>query len=174
MKQYQVRKEHQVIRLKAQHNQDPECTFKPTLNDKSNRLADGGRSVVELSRGDSLKKETTQKMLRLRKEQEEMKELTFEPTVNHSNKVARNAESKLKVLEDPDNYLQRLQNDAKSRKDMLRRKKEMIEMKDLEECTFMPKTGECPGYIKRIARSMALTKSEKPPEEVAAEKPQWR
>ena len=173
LKQYQVRKDHQKIKLKAQHHSDPECTFEPTLNSKSNDLAEGGRSVVELSRGDHLRKETTQKMLRLRHEQSQMKELTFHPKVNHSNKVARNASSRLKIVEDPDNYLSRLQQNAKHRKDTLRRKAQELEMKTLEECTFRPQTSECPGYIKRIARSMALTKVDKQ-EGVDAGKPEWR
>ena len=149
------------------------CTFEPTLNSKSNDLAEGGRSVVELSRGDHLRKETTQKMLRLRHEQSQMKELTFHPKVNHSNKVARNASSRLKIVEDPDNYLSRLQQNAKHRKDTLRRKAQELEMKTLEECTFRPQTSECPGYIKRIARSMALTKVDKQ-EGIEAGKPEWR
>ncbi|GMI00962.1 hypothetical protein TrVE_jg1744 [Triparma verrucosa] len=173
LKQYQVRKDHQQIKLKAQHNTDPECTFEPSLNSKSNDLAEGGRSVVELSRGDHLRKETTQKMLRLRHEQSQMKELTFHPKVNHSNKVARNASSRLKIVEDPDNYLSRLQQNAKHRKDTLRRKAQELEMKTLEECTFRPQTSECPGYIKRIARSMALTKVDKQ-EGIDAGKPEWR
>ncbi|GMI04562.1 hypothetical protein TrLO_g113 [Triparma laevis f. longispina] len=173
LKQYQVRKDHQQIKLQAQHNTDPECTFRPALNSKSNNLAEGGRSVVELSRGDHLRKETTQKMLRLRHEQSQMKELTFAPQVNHSNKVARNATSRLKIVEDPDNYLSRLQQSAKNRKDVLRRKAQELEMKTLQECTFRPETSECPGYIKRIARSMALTKVDRQ-ESIEAGKPEWK
>mgnify|MGYP000604190456 CR=1 FL=1 len=172
IKQYQVRKEHQSIRLKAQHSQDPECSFKPQLTEKSNELAEGGRSVVELSRGDMLRKETTQKLLRLRREQDELATLTFAPNVTHKTAIAKNADSKIKIHSDPDSYLERLQKDMKKKKTNARLQKQAMERRELEECTFTPQTSECPGYIKRIARSMALTKQTQIPRQNA--KAEWR
>lgn len=46
---------------------DPDCTFKPKITARSANLQ--ARSVVELSRGDQLKRETTQRLTRLRAEQ---------------------------------------------------------------------------------------------------------
>lgn len=46
---------------------DPDCTFKPKITARSANLHP--RSVVELSRGDQLKRETTQRLTRLRAEQ---------------------------------------------------------------------------------------------------------
>ena len=152
-------------RLKASHGQDPECSFKPKLTEKSNQLAEGGRSVVELSRGDMLRKETTQKLLRLRKEQEELATLTFAPEIKHKTALAKNADSRIKIHSEPETYLERLQKDTKNKQIEIKRRKQAEERKELEECTFMPETSECPGYIKRIARSMALTKQNEVPRE---------
>mgnify|MGYP006902769083 CR=1 FL=1 len=41
-----------------------------------------------------------------------------------------------------------------------------------QDCTFKPQIHDAPAYIKRIARSMALTKAARPPE--PAPKPDWR
>lgn len=46
---------------------DPDCTFKPKITARSANLQ--ARSVLELSRGDQLKRETTQRLTRLRAEQ---------------------------------------------------------------------------------------------------------
>ena len=46
---------------------DPDCTFKPQITARSATLQ--GRSVMELSRGDQLKRETTKRLTRLRAEQ---------------------------------------------------------------------------------------------------------
>ena len=46
-----------------------------------------------------------------------------------------------------------------------------------EELTFAPRTTECPAYVKRIARSIALTKAAKANDaggDGAGEKPDWR
>ncbi|RHY22001.1 hypothetical protein DYB25_008172, partial [Aphanomyces astaci] len=86
---YALRKEHDKLKKKSIKLQDPQCTFKPKINNVSaNRVA---RSVTELSRGDLLKRETTQRLLKLRvsvenglyalQEQEilEFTECTFKP-----------------------------------------------------------------------------------------------
>ncbi|RHY28566.1 hypothetical protein DYB32_005878 [Aphanomyces invadans] len=44
--------------------QDPQCTFKPKINDVSASRA--ARSVTELSRGDLLRRETSQRLMKLR------------------------------------------------------------------------------------------------------------
>lgn len=47
---------------------DPECTFTPAINPSSKQLP--GRSAVELSRGDALRRETSQRLLKMRVEAE--------------------------------------------------------------------------------------------------------
>ncbi|RHY13096.1 hypothetical protein DYB36_005064 [Aphanomyces astaci] len=117
---YALRKEHDKLKKKSiklqvfyarnSHTmcgQDPQCTFKPKINNVSaNRVA---RSVTELSRGDLLKRETTQRLLKLRVSVEngryhEMAQLTFKPSVNSTS--IPHVESKLKVVSNPDTYVQ--------------------------------------------------------------------
>ena len=56
-----------TLDAKAAGLHDPDCTFKPKITARSANLQ--ARSVVELSRGDQLKRETTQRLTRLRAEQ---------------------------------------------------------------------------------------------------------
>lgn len=51
----------------AAEKYNPECTFKPKITTRSSNLQ--SRSVVELSRGDQLKRETTLRLAKLRAEQ---------------------------------------------------------------------------------------------------------
>jgi hypothetical protein len=46
----------------------------------------------------------------------------------------------------------------------------------MAECSFTPKTRECPAYVKRIAKSMATIKAAKASESSVAgsEKPLWK
>lgn len=62
-----LKKEHKSMQIKAANALDPECTFAPQINEKSKELAP--RSVVELSRGDMLKRESAQRLMRLKSEQ---------------------------------------------------------------------------------------------------------
>ena len=45
---------------------EAECTFRPAINARSAALP--GRSAVDLSRGDALRRETAQRLLRMRTE----------------------------------------------------------------------------------------------------------
>jgi hypothetical protein len=56
--------------------------------------------------GDALKKETAQRLLKLRAEAEELEGVTFAPVINERSKQA---EGRLRILVEPDNYVQRLQ-----------------------------------------------------------------
>ncbi|CAN0110699.1 unnamed protein product, partial [Ectocarpus sp. 8 AP-2014] len=104
-----ARKEHEAVRQKVTKQficaaglHDPDCTFKPQITARSATLQ--ARSVVELSRGDQLKRETTQRLSRLRAEQELLADTTFRPRIN-ADVASRMAVSKLKVVSDPDNYI---------------------------------------------------------------------
>ena len=181
MKKYQIKKSNRKTELEAKYNpngKDPECRDRPAINEKTKQLAGGGRSVVDLSRGDYLKRESNKKMLlmkvQLEQKEAEKKHREEVAKIKGASKVSRGAQSHLKILKDPDNYLERLQRDAKQRKDFIRKKKQENEMAELENCTFVPQTSECPGYIKRIARSMALTKVDRTSEITTSSKPEWR
>jgi hypothetical protein len=57
----------------------------------------------------------------------------------------------------------------------LQKKKEEEESKD---CTFSPKTIDCPEYVKRIAKSMAIVKSARNTSDFTSDinmvKPEWK
>lgn len=137
----------------SQPKLDEACTFQPMLSMKSEQMR--ARSSYEMSRGDLLRKETSQRMLKLRVEQEEMADMTFQPEIS---KKAQLKESTLKLQEDPSHHLewhqQRLAKMEAMREAAAREKEEQA----LAQCTFQPETRECPAYMTRIARSMAMIK----------------
>ncbi|ETV85119.1 hypothetical protein, variant [Aphanomyces astaci] len=154
---YALRKEHDKLKKKSIKLQDPQCTFKPKINNVSaNRVA---RSVTELSRGDLLKRETTQRLLKLRMEQHEMAQLTFKPSVNSTS--IPHVESKLKVVSNPDTYVQRLQEHTLKLYEKQRKALQEQEILEFTECTFKPQTIDVPSYISRIAKSMEIAKAVK-------------
>lgn len=153
-------------------SQDPNCTFKPSINQTSTKRK--GRSVTELSRGDLLRRETTQRLMKLKMEQEEMAALTFRPQLN---RVSERHEGKLKILTSPDTYLQRIQQQSQAHTIKQRRAVQEKEMEEFAECTFRPRTIEAPAYIQRIARSVSLTKALKQQQLAATkvgDKPEWK
>eukprot|EP00753_Platysulcus_tardus_P009648 PLAT2226.1.p1 GENE.PLAT2226.1~~PLAT2226.1.p1 ORF type:complete len:873 (-),score=343.80 PLAT2226.1:94-2712(-) len=163
-----LRKERSSLRVKAEVSKDPEATFTPAINPASRALA--ARSPSALSFDDQVAKETRVRDLKLRADKAEMEGVTFRPTISRG---SRHAESKLKVVSDPKNYLKRLQQQKKERADRERRLQAEREMAELEHCRFKPETHACPAYITRIARSMALTRKSKAAE-AKEEKPRWR
>jgi len=164
-----LRKEHEAVRRKAQAH-DPECTFKPQINETSRRMP--GRSAVEMSRGDSLRKETKARLMKLRMEQEELQELTFAPELNGDKGV----EGRLKILSEPDTYIRRLQHKLILHSHKKNKAAQEQEMKELEECTFQPEIHDSPAYIKRIVKSLALAKPAREAQAAACEpgRPDWR
>jgi len=165
-----IRKEHDKINKKSQY-QDPECTFKPQITKSAQKLP--SRSAVEMSRGDSLRKETNARLLKLRDEQEKLEGLTFAPEVYTS---SNKGESKLKIMSDPDTYLARLhhKNLAQSHRQLKAAQEQ--EMKELQECTFKPEIHEAPNYVKQIVQSLALARPTKEEEEAIRMqvKPDWK
>ncbi|CAM9794790.1 unnamed protein product [Discosporangium mesarthrocarpum] len=101
-----ARKEHEAVRQQARMKNDPACTFQPETTQRSKEMP--ARSVVELSRGDQLRRDTTQRLTKLRLEQELLVDVTFHPTLNDST-TAQRAVSALRVVSDPSSYLARVQ-----------------------------------------------------------------
>ncbi|CAK4678906.1 unnamed protein product [Aphanomyces euteiches] len=165
---YALRKEHEKLKKKSIKLMDPQCTFKPKINDVSAKRTP--RSVTELSRGDLLKRETSQRLMKLRMEQHEMTQLTFKPAVNSA---IPHVESKLKVVSDPENYVQRLQEHTLKLYEKQRKALQEQEIQEFSECTFKPQTIQVPSYISRIAKSMELTKAHKPQPRTPS-RPEWK
>ncbi len=126
----------QSLQKKAASAADPECTFNPSINPRSKQLK--GRSVVEMSRGDMLRRESAQRLMRLRAEQAQLDGLTFQPTINPA---SREIEGRLKISSDADTYLERVQLEAKIFSDRQRKATQEAEM---QEC------------VSRVARAVLL------------------
>ena len=77
------------------------------------------------------------------------------------------------MLQDPENYVHRLQKESRVFNEKALRAKQEAEMAETEQCTFAPKVNDAPGYIKRIARSMALARAARPPT-ADDDAPDWR
>ncbi|KAF1774489.1 hypothetical protein GQ600_10281 [Phytophthora cactorum] len=169
---YALRKEHDNVKKKTVRSTDPNCTFKPAINQASTKRKP--RSITELSRGDLLRRETTQRLMKLKMEQEEMAALTFRPQLN---RVSERHEGRLKILSSPDTYLQRIQQQSQAHTIKQRRAIQEKEIGEFAECTFKPRTIEAPAYVQRIARSVSLTKALRAQQQAAArakEKPEWK
>jgi len=160
-------KQQESHRNKALHSVDPECTFHPAINPTSRGLK--ARSVEELSRGDALKRETAARMVKLRLEQEDLGGVTFQPKINEKSK---HTESRLRILADPDSYVQRLKQEAAVLAEKARRSNAEAEMMEMAECTFHPSVHPAPEYVSRIAASMSLARAVKP--QPAPARPDWR
>lgn len=93
---------------------------------------------------------------------------TFKPYINS----VAGVQSRLKVSSDPDSYLARVRQHMKLKEQLTECVREAKENKELEECTFQPRTHEAPAYISKIASSMRAIKAQMPPQPPA--KPDWR
>lgn len=162
-----IAKEHDQMRTQAMLGNDPECTFAPAINPSSRAMRP--RSVVDMSRGDALKRETAARLLRLKLEQEDLQGITFKPAINER---SRHTEGRLRILSEPESYVARVKAVQATQVDRIRRQMQQAEATELAECTFTPAVHSAPEYVSRIAQSMALARSVKqlaPPA-----RPDWR
>jgi hypothetical protein len=142
--------------LRAAVAQDDKCTFKPQLTSKSGKQRT--RTVFEMSRGDMLKRDTTNRMMRLRNDQEELADMTFKPEITTKAKKIGDSGNKVSI-KDTNKFLEAAA-EKKVRKDNERLAAlERKEQEELEACTFAPQTTECPAYVRRIAKSMAVVRA---------------
>mmetsp|Transcript_45434 Transcript_45434/g.82176 ORF Transcript_45434/g.82176 Transcript_45434/m.82176 type:complete len:777 (+) Transcript_45434:1-2331(+) len=130
-----------------------ELTFRPQINVASSRRP--ARSCTELSLGDQQRREA--RMLELREEvlQQRLDEQEglFSPNLCTPPPEVR-AQSRLRLLEDPDSYLGRVAKGQLTKKFErevhLQRKAE----EELAECTFAPKVNKgAPAFVRQMAES---------------------
>jgi hypothetical protein len=131
----------QSLQKKAVLAVDAECSFTPRINKRSKELK--GRSVIDMSRGDMLRKENAQRLMRLKSEQAQLDGLTFQPEINPA---SREIEGRLRITSEGDTYLQRVQLDMKLFSDRQRKAAQEAEM---QQCVvgflaFMRAHGVCP------------------------------
>ena len=73
--------------------------------------------------------------------------------------------------------LDRVQRQHRLFSEKQRRAAQEAELEQFRECTFQPRIHDAPAYVKRIARSMALSKAARAAASEAdkkPERPQWR
>lgn len=172
--QIEIERRRALEQEKALSTGDENCTFKPKINSKTAKLR--ARSIFEMSVADHQRKENNRRALKLEAEQNELVNMTFQPKISHHGK--ERGKSVLQLSSDNTQFLNWLKesNEKKEQKRLeIMRQREEAEAK---ECTFSPKTTECPAYVKRIALSMSIVKAARSntsglldPE---ASKPQWR
>lgn len=163
-----ARREQEAAKMRARLARDPDCTFQPAINPASRALPP--RGVEDLSRGDQIKRETAVRLLRLRVEAQQLDGITFAPSINDT---SRQAQGRLRVLQDPESYVQRLQAEAALAEHRARAQAEAAQAAELANCTFHPVVHDAPTYVKRIARSMALARAVRP-QSAGASRPDWR
>ena len=128
------------------------------------------RSVAEMAYGDSKKKSEKIEFLK------EMAEEKFKESINPStfqSKSYANVKSKLQILDDPHSYIDRIKNQQRRKEAETQILKDEKARQEVAECTHSPNIIDAPGYVKQIARNMAMIRSEMAVEETTA-KPQWR
>ena len=162
------REQAESLKLTAR-GRDKECSFQPEVSKKAEMMR--SRSVYEMSRGDAHKQETSRRLLKLKSEQEELRNLTFQPRIATS--PTRQTRSALQLRDNPGGFMERhmntlQQNEAERKKILEQRNKE-----ELAACTFVPKTKDCPAYVKRIARSLSVVKKSQTGDDRPT-RPQWR
>lgn len=127
-----------------------------------------------MSGGDLQRKENKQRMIRLKMEQEALEGITFSPEITRYAKQG-GKKSKLQLSTDSCIFLEQYHRDREKKDEKIRDELMDRRERELEGCTFQPTTRECPQYVKRIAKSMAIVRAaraEAVPE--TASKPQWK
>jgi len=152
---------------------DQACTFQPSITHKSEKLR--SRTVYEMSRGDLLKRETNNRMMRMRSDQEELLEMTFKPEITKKGKGV--AHQKISLTHDAAKFLEMQREKAQRREAERLLLLEKREKDELDLCTFAPATKDCPAYVRRIAKSMAVVRAARTApteEEPDDQKPTWK
>ena len=150
---------------------DEKCTFQPSITRKSEKLP--SRNVYEMSRGDQMKRITANRMMRMRSEEEELQENTFKPQIS---KKAQAAPCKVSLSKNTSKFLEIHRDKALKREaerlDILEKR----ERDEISKCTFAPATKDCPAYVRRIAKSMAVVRSTRAQTEKDSvdAKPTWK
>lgn len=152
---------------------DHELTFQPHILKKSASLP--SRSVDDLCYNDAMRKETSLTTVKARVLQDRMQDVTFQPKL--VSKVSMRAKSKLAFHEDPEKFLKWYQEHQEKKKEIKVERDRERDENDIKDCTFRPDIIDCPNYIKRIAKSMAVVRQAKSQSSIQSmdlSKPDWR
>jgi len=155
---------------------EPECSFRPRITAAAKQRE--RRSLSDLSVGDQRRREA--KIARQRDElrAKEMKDVSFAPKIQQLDDV----QSRLRVLQDPNSYLERLAKSKSSQNAKFEQERKKRLEKEAEEFTFKPKVnGQAPDFVQRMAESYRLVRDLKEKENQSFDqctgsdsKPDWR
>eukprot|EP00928_Gymnodinium_smaydae_P048319 TRINITY_DN32298_c0_g1_i1.p1 TRINITY_DN32298_c0_g1~~TRINITY_DN32298_c0_g1_i1.p1 ORF type:complete len:699 (-),score=118.41 TRINITY_DN32298_c0_g1_i1:23-2119(-) len=152
-----------------------ECTFKPKITREAAKRQP--RSVEQLSAGDQKRRQARVEKLRSEKERKEQQAANYVHEVKDYNGV----KSRLRILEDPDTYVERMEKVRKAAADRVAKDAARGRDRELAECTFTPVVRPAPDFVRRMAESYRSVRNLKEKEkenlsqsgcEVA--KPEWR
>jgi hypothetical protein len=149
--------------------------FKPEINKKAVEMR--SRTVFEMSRGDALRKEANYRMLKLKADQEELAGVTLHPAISSKAKGVGKSFVSLVRDENAQQYIEWLKEKEQKLKEKQEIERKRKEDAELAGCTFIPKTVECPAYIKRIKNSLDLVRAARSADSVQSaqsSRPDWR
>jgi hypothetical protein len=159
----------EVIRKKNEKvKEKDENSFKPKITSMGKMLRN--RSFAEMSYGDSKKRNEKIEYLKgvIEDKEREIMSPFFVP-----NKSYTSVKSKLQILEDPENYIERLKSQQRKKEFESQIAKEEKVRMEISECTYQPTIIDAPEYVKQIARNMAMIRAETK-NNVRPVKPEWR
>lgn len=172
----QKRQTVEVGQSKAAMEASKEETFVPKINARSEKRQ--SRTVYQMSKGDQYRKEANIRLTKLQQEQQELEEITFKPQIFTTNYQKTNQginHKKPSLAADPATYLNRHRDMQMEKENMRVQEKKRREEEEVKECSFTPHTIDCPEYVRRIAKSMAIVRAAKSTaQSQASDKPEWR
>jgi len=131
---------------------DLECSFRPKITAAAQQR--DRRSFSELSAGDHKRREAKLKRQREKKKETEMQSFSFTPQVNEFCGV----QSRLRIQEDPDMYLQRVEKERTQQDKRREAEQRKIIEQEAAECTFKPDVNPAPNFVRRMAESYRLVR----------------
>lgn len=156
--------------------QSPNLSFQPSITASASRRP--ARSLSELSRGDAMRREAKVHQKRLEQRSEADKELIFKPhLIAAPSALAVNpaVKSKLRLLEDPDSYLERIAGARHDKELKCQEASEERAAQELAACTFSPQVQKgAPDFVRQMAETYRLARSLAVAEKAKSPRPGWQ
>ena len=160
----------EMIEKKSETKPDPHpCSFQPKITNMAKMRRN--RSFAEMSYGDLKKRNEKVEVLKEMAE-EKVREQTI--CSSFQSRSYANVKSKLQILDDPQSYIERIKSEQRKKEIVSQIMQEEKVKNELKECTYQPNVIEAPGYVKQIARNMAMIKAERVNISSKPSKPEWR
>ena len=162
--QQQQRKERRSRRMEVS-----DCTFEPVVTRRSQQMP--RRSPRQMSLHDAQRREATRRLAKMRLAQRESYDLTFRPQMQARKKDAKGT---INAKDDPDGYVQMQAERQRKKAESARLASVQRQQRELEECSFQPKTKQLPTYIARMAEATRSQKAGGGREGGDAGRPGWQ